>query len=79
MIHDGKGSLTWIANDPVKKLWNGNGAVYKVKEKGNLFFLPSKEKGRRTPDHRLIYTTRKKKNKYEKDMVSTVLLPLAIA
>ena len=45
MIHDCKGSLTWIANDPVKKLWNGNGAVYKVKEKGNLFFLPSKKKG----------------------------------
>ena len=54
MIQDCKGSLTWIANDPVKKLWNGNGAVYKVKEKGNLFVLPSKEKGRRTLDHRLI-------------------------
>ena len=65
MIHDCKGSLTWIANDPVKKLWNGNGAVYKVKEKGNLFVLPSKEKGRRTLDHRLIYTTRLKKKKME--------------
>ena len=77
MIHNCKGSLTWIANDPVKKLWNGNGAVYKVKEKGNLFFLPSKEKERRTPDHRLIYTPRSKKkkkwNKSEKDMVSTAL------
>ena len=48
-------------------------------KKGTFSSRPLKKKGRRTPDHRLIYTTRKKKNKYEKDMVSTVLLPLAIA
>ena len=34
-----------------------------------------------TPDHRLMYTTRKngKWNISEKDMISSVLLPLAIA
>ena len=48
-------------------------------KKGTFSSRPLKKKGRRTPDHRLIYTTREKKNKYEKDMVSTVLLPLAIA
>ena len=46
-------------------------------KKGTFSSRPLKKKGRRTPDHRLQRV--KKRNKYEKDMVSTVLLPLAIA
>ena len=47
-------------------------------KKVTFFSRLLKKKGRRTPDHRPIHTTRKtkqKKNKSEKGMVSTVLLP----
>ena len=70
MIHDCKGSLTWIANDPVKKLWNGNGAVYKVKEKDHQIARSQVN---------LYNALKKKKNKSENDMVSTARLPLAMA
>ena len=66
--------LSWILDEE----WG----VYNVTfegAKGTFSSRPLKKKGRRTPDHRLIYTTRTEKNKYEKDMVSNVLLPLAIA
>ena len=60
-----------------------NGVVYNVTCEGkrHLFSRLLKKKERMTPDHRLMYTTRKngKWNISEKDMISSVLLPLAIA
>ena len=63
--------LSWILD----KEWGLRG------KKGTFSSRPLKKEGRRKPDHSLIYTTRKiqKFNKPEKDMVSTVPLPLAIA
>ena len=48
--------LSWILDEE----WG----VYNVTfdgNKGTFSSLPLKKKGRRTPDHRLVYTTRKKK------------------
>ena len=51
-----------------------------ARAKKELFSSLLKKKERKTPHHRLIYIQRvKKRNKSEKDMVSTVLLHLAIA
>ena len=62
--------LSWILD----KEWGLRG------KKGTFSSRPLKKEGRRKPDHSLIYATRKiqKFNKSEKDMASTVPLPLGI-
>ena len=50
--------LSWISDEDNGAVSVGNLRGKKAGENRNLFFWPSKEKGRRTPDHMLIYTKR---------------------